>query len=145
MPRAGGKGGPRDHDFKRRHTNRRAASWIIALAVCGWLLSHSVYADVTGFNLASGNFSQNWTNIGLITANDNWSGVPSIVGFRGDSLAGDDGDESADRGWDRGVVNVIANQKVRNRTGGVTEFQIADPTIALQGPGPRMRPTSSCT
>jgi len=26
-------------------------------------------------------FSQNWVNTGLITTNDNWSGVPGIVGF----------------------------------------------------------------
>ena len=30
------------------------------------------------FNLASGSLTQDWSNTGLITANDNWSGVPSI-------------------------------------------------------------------
>jgi hypothetical protein len=29
-------------------------------------------------------FSQNWTNIGMITVSDNWSGVPGICGYRGD-------------------------------------------------------------
>ncbi|HXH69268.1 MAG TPA: hypothetical protein VNI60_02865, partial [Pyrinomonadaceae bacterium] len=28
-------------------------------------------------------FSQNWTNTGLITTNDDWSAVPGIVGFLG--------------------------------------------------------------
>ena len=31
-------------------------------------------------------FSQDWTNAGLITINDDWSGVPSIIGYRGDGL-----------------------------------------------------------
>ena len=29
--------------------------------------------------LASGNLTQNWSNAGLITTNDDWSGVPSIT------------------------------------------------------------------
>ncbi|MBK8425636.1 MAG: hypothetical protein IPL27_06455 [Lewinellaceae bacterium] len=33
-------------------------------------------------------FSQNWTNTGLITVNDDWSGVPGIQGRRGDGLTG---------------------------------------------------------
>ena len=36
-------------------------------------------------------FSQAWTNTGLITANDDWSGVPGIVGFRGDDLTASTG------------------------------------------------------
>ncbi len=32
-------------------------------------------------------FSQNWSNTGLITANDDWSMVPGIVGFLGDYAA----------------------------------------------------------
>ncbi len=31
-------------------------------------------------------FSQNWTNINLITVDDDWSAVPGIVGFRGDDI-----------------------------------------------------------
>ncbi|MBK9528384.1 MAG: hypothetical protein IPO41_08700, partial [Acidobacteria bacterium] len=40
-------------------------------------------------NLASGNFSQNWSNTALITTNDDWSGVASIMGYRGDGLSND--------------------------------------------------------
>ncbi len=36
------------------------------------------------FSLAAGNLTQNWSNAGLITSNDDWSGVPSIVGYLGD-------------------------------------------------------------
>ena len=84
-------------------------------------------------------FSQNWSNVGLITANDNWSGVTSIMGYRGDDITtavGIDpqtllaGDDAAP------VVDVNANQSNpnTNTTGGVTEFDgIANPVVALQG------------
>ena len=42
--------------------------------------------DATYHILANGNFSQDWSDTSLITTNDDWSGVPSIVGFRGDGL-----------------------------------------------------------
>ncbi|MFN0278122.1 MAG: hypothetical protein ACKVRN_05905, partial [Pyrinomonadaceae bacterium] len=31
-------------------------------------------------------FTQDWTNAGLITVDDDWSGVPGIIGYRGDDL-----------------------------------------------------------
>ena len=31
-------------------------------------------------------FAQNWTNTGLITTDDDWSGVVGIMGYRGDGL-----------------------------------------------------------
>ena len=36
--------------------------------------------------LASGDFSQDWSDSGQITANDDWSGVVAIVGYRGDDV-----------------------------------------------------------
>jgi len=44
------------------------------------------HADQTFFNLSGGNFSQNWSNTGLITTSDDWSGVGSIEGYRGDDM-----------------------------------------------------------
>ncbi|HKP70013.1 MAG TPA: hypothetical protein VJV05_12065, partial [Pyrinomonadaceae bacterium] len=46
------------------------------------------YADLVAQTLP---FSQNWTNTGLITANDTWSGVPGVIGYRGDALTGSPG------------------------------------------------------
>src|SRR5687768_8115827 len=48
----------------------------------------TVLADSTYHDLCSGNFSQDWSNAGLITTNDDWSGVASIIGYRGDSITG---------------------------------------------------------
>ncbi len=90
------------------------------------------------FDLSSGDFSQNWTNIGLITADDNWSGVPYIIGYLGDIDAGSttNVDPRTLTGAALGAVDVIANQTNPNiLNGGVAEFHIADPVVALQGSG----------
>jgi uncharacterized protein len=106
------------------------------------LLFPSAYADSSVQALP---FSQNWTNAGLITTNDNWSGVPGIEGFRGDGLAGATAvdPQTVLAGDDPGVVDVNANQTNPNTfaTGGVSEFDtLANPTIALQGSGTARAP-----
>jgi predicted extracellular nuclease len=99
----------------------------------------------TAWNLATqGNFSQNWSNAGLITVNDDWSGVPSIVGYRGDGLTAATGtDPQAILVDGTPVIDVNANQTNPNTftTGGVTEFALADPTIALAGSGTAAAPS----
>ena len=40
--------------------------------------------NATYHPLAGGPFSQNWSNANLIPSNDDWSAVPSIIGYRGD-------------------------------------------------------------
>lgn len=84
-------------------------------------------------------FSQNWSNPALITATDNWGGVPGITGYRGDDLTtatGTDPQTIVADGTST-PINVIANQANPNITnGGVAEFDgIANPTVALQGSG----------
>jgi predicted extracellular nuclease len=89
--------------------------------------------------LASGSLLQNWTNTGLITGNDDWSGVPSIQGFLGDIDAGTptDVDARTRTAATLGALDAIANQSNPNTltNGGVAEFELADPTIALNGSG----------
>ena len=85
-------------------------------------------------------FSQNWTNTGLITTNDDWSAVPGIVGFRGDDAAiTTAGIDPRTILVDRSTpVNVLANQANPDTvtTGAVAEFDaIPNPTVALQGSG----------
>jgi cysteine-rich repeat protein len=83
-------------------------------------------------------FSQDWTNAGLITANDNWTNVPGITGYLGDDSTHQVPDINA------GTVvapfsNVDVNANQSNpstfTSGGVAEFAIANPTVALQGSG----------
>ncbi len=103
----------------------------------------------TAFSLASGNFAQDWTNAGLITVNNDWSGVASIVGYRGDGVVGATGVDPRTitaAATSAVVVNVIANQSsVALNTGGVAEFDgIANRTIALQGSGTARAPSIVC-
>jgi hypothetical protein len=131
---------------------KRVVSGIASVAstlVVLCLTSTGVRADTTPFNLASGNFFQDWSNINLITANDNWSGVPSIVGYLGEySAANPEGVNPATltgtlTDLSLATVDVIANQTSPNTltAGGVAEFHSLDPgslaannpTIALQG------------
>jgi len=104
-------------------------------------------ADTSLWSLQTngGLFTQDWSNIALITTNDDWAGVPSITGFRGDdATAGTAVDpqtivsSSYSTFPTPGVIDVNANQLNPNTfsTGGATEFdQIADPSVALTGSG----------
>ncbi len=85
-------------------------------------------------------FSQNWTT-NLITANDDWSPIPGIVGFLGDYTAasptGVDPRSLLDP-FAAVAVDVIANQTNPDTlaNGGVAEFDvITNPSIALNGSG----------
>lgn len=86
-------------------------------------------------------FSQNWTNIGLITANDDWSGVPGIQGFQGNDITTATGADPRTLLADGGgtTLDVIANVANcdTNTAGGIAECEGAggNPTIALQGSG----------
>ena len=121
---------------------------VLSLAVlCLLVLQHLlllspqiVKADNTPQSLP---FSQDWSNTGLITTDDNWSGVPGITGYRGDGLAGGTGvDPQTILGEGTLVVDVNANQTNPNTftTGGVAEFQLSNPTVALQGSGTARAP-----
>jgi hypothetical protein len=101
----------------------------------------TVKADGVYFSLAVGTpLTQNWTNTGLITTNDDWSGVPSINGYTGDVSPNNtnDADPRTLLTDLSAAIDVNANQANPNtfNTGGVTEFDgIANPTIGLQGSG----------
>jgi hypothetical protein len=106
----------------------------LAVALAG--VSFDSRASLVYYDLSTGNFSQDWTNTGLITTNNDWSGVPSIQGFGGDNALA--------TGTNPGLfvtplttLNVLANQTNPNTTsnGAVGEFAIANPTIAVQGSG----------
>jgi predicted extracellular nuclease len=84
-------------------------------------------------------YSQAWADAGQIVANDSWTGVPGVVGYLGQDITTATGanpqtllTESASAT----DVDVIANQTNTGITnGGVAEFAILDPVVALQGSG----------
>lgn len=92
----------------------------------------------TYFSLSSGNFSQDWSDASLISANDDWNAVPSIVGYLGNGMVGSTtGADPRTVTGNSTDVDVIANQTSPNTltSGGVAEFQLGNPTVALQGSG----------
>ena len=108
--------------------------FVILALMMSALPIHIAQADNTPQSLP---FSQNWTNTGLITTNDDWSSVPGIIGYLGDDSS------TTATGIDPQTVltpfvtpDIIANQTNTGITnGGVAEFEITDPTVALQGSG----------
>jgi len=93
--------------------------------------------NATAHSLAGSNFSQDWSNTGLITTNNDWSNVPSIIGYRGEGLTSSIGADPQTLTADiSSSVYVLANKTNANlTTGGVGEFQLSNPVIALQGSG----------
>lgn len=112
---------------------KKIAIALTVLAISG--LSAAAGATTTVQTLP---FSQDWSNAGLITTNDDWSGVPGIMGYRGDDAAGVSATNPQTITADfSAVVDVNANNLNPNTfsTGGVTEFDIADDVVAVQGSG----------
>ena len=83
-------------------------------------------------------FEQDWSDATLITADDSWADVPGVVGYRGDGLASTGADPQDVVGEGAApVVDVNADEANPSTfsTGGVAEFAIGDPVVALQGSG----------
>jgi uncharacterized protein len=99
------------------------------LLSCGALVAH---ADNTAQVLP---FAQDWANPALITVSDDWSGVPGIVGYRGDDVTTLTGaDPQTLLGEGTVIVDVNAQSLGNNTTGGVLEIEAAG-TVAMQGSG----------
>jgi hypothetical protein len=130
----------------RKIVNRRyvACSAVAALSAgVGLLLGIPARADTTPWNLAAGNFFQDWSNLNLITADNDWAGVPSIVGYRGEYTAANP--EGVDPRTLTGTLtdlslaqpSVFANQTSPNTltSDGVAEFHTLDPdSVATDNP-----------
>ncbi|MFH0866053.1 MAG: lamin tail domain-containing protein [Bacteroidota bacterium] len=102
------------------------------------LLSGNALISQTYFDLSSGSFTQDWTNTGLITTNNDWSSVPGIIGYRGDGLTSSTGvDPQTVLADSLTVVNINANQTSPSTftSGGICEFEITNPVVAFQGSG----------
>ncbi|ARU40632.1 hypothetical protein CCB80_05545 [Armatimonadetes bacterium Uphvl-Ar1] len=107
---------------------------LIAAPLC---LATAASATTIAHDLSASDFTQDWSNNSLITLDDNWSGVASIMGYRGDGLATAAATDARTILADGSStpLDVNANQTNPNSftSGGVTEFQLTDSTIALAG------------
>lgn len=106
-----------------------------------FLLSSAAFAAHATSTPQTLPFAQDWSNTGLVTANDNWSGVPGIEGYLGQDITTTTGADPQALLAPSALANdldAIANQANPNTlsSGGVAEFDgIADPVVALQGSG----------
>src|SRR5262249_13895169 len=113
---------------------RRVISMRRAVQLFAKSLEERITPDNTPHYVAVSNFYQNWNDATLITANDNWSGVLSIVGYLGDDTFGEGVDPILIQS-PYSTIDVIANQGsiTALTTGGVAEFDgLTNPVIALQ-------------
>ena len=90
-------------------------------------------------------FSQNWSNTGQITTLNDWSGVPGIIGYRGDDLSTTIGIDPQTVIVDGSSTPVQVNPNSNDQTGtpttpttavngGIYEFDnLANPVVAMQG------------
>jgi hypothetical protein len=116
-------------------------SFFVAAAAIGIFHHSGIVRKVSANNTPQAlPFSQNWSNTGLITTDDNWSGVPGIVGYRGDDISTtiDVDLRTVTANGDGTPVDVNANRSDPDvfTTGGLAEFDgIANPVVAFQGSG----------
>src|SRR6478752_3262730 len=119
--------------------SRKRLTGAVALAVVASGLSllplAPAQADVSG-TISSFPYSQPWSDAGLITVNDNWSGVTGVQGYLGEDLTTATGTDPQTITADGGATStdVIANGATSSSAGGVLEAA-AEESIALQGSG----------
>ena len=109
---------------------------ILLLALGIWLLGAAPASAATA--PAAPPLLQSWADTGLISADDDWSHVPGTVGYRGDGLVTEPGVDPRTVVSDGSgtPVDVTANRTDPRAVGlssGVTEFELRDPVVAIQG------------
>ena len=67
----------------RRLSVRRTSSAVALVGLAAFGLAVPAAADTTPSGLP---FAQNWSDASLITTSNDWSGVPSVVGYSGAGL-----------------------------------------------------------
>jgi hypothetical protein len=124
------------------HPDRRRSTAVVLIAI--FMLTLIATAPVAADSTPqTPPFSQDWHDRNLISANDDWSGVPGIVGFLGQNITANSGADPQTLLTDSTATNdvdVMANLPEANITnGGVAEFDGAelfpDSVVALQGDG----------
>ncbi|MFT3828397.1 MAG: PEP-CTERM sorting domain-containing protein [Opitutaceae bacterium] len=90
--------------------------------------------------------TQDWSNTALLVSNDDWSalwdGSYGIIGYRGDALTGASAVNPQTVVGNSAVIDLNANRTDPDSFifGGVAEFELADPTVAMQGSGTAAAP-----
>ena len=86
-------------------------------------------------NLATSDFSQNWTGTSALLTTGSWSGIPSIIGYRGDGMTSNTATDPQTTLADGSgtPVDLINASTSGSNTGGIHEIE--NDVVALQGSG----------
>ncbi|MEZ5306765.1 MAG: carboxypeptidase-like regulatory domain-containing protein [Pyrinomonadaceae bacterium] len=132
----------RNSNFAQKFVKFSAFVFAVACVVLAVTLTlqEKTSADTTYFLLTPNDpLIQQWSDTGLITTDDDWSGVPSIIGYRGDGLASSAGTDPQTITADGSLtpIDVNANEPSTGlATGGIAEFDsLVNPVVAMQGSG----------
>jgi 5'-nucleotidase len=109
----------------------------LALAVTGSqvFVASPAQADVST-KIATFPYAQDWSNAGLITTNDSWSGVTGVQGYLGQDITTSTGTDPQTLTGESALpadTDVLANSSAAATSGGVVEVE--GDTIAIQGSG----------
>lgn len=110
----------------------------IILAVCVLIWPREVHVAQANTAPQPLPLQIDWSDTGLITSANDWSGVPGVMGYLGDRLGSKTEGVNPQNILVDGTnttVSLVPNQTNPNTLGGagVAEFEISDPTIGLSG------------
>lgn len=94
-------------------------------------------ADTSSHPLRAGSLTQNWMDAGLITVNNDWSQVPSIMGYLGDYTSSTpvNVDPRTLLNMDNTTISVVAQGTATASAGAVYELQNGNASVALHASG----------
>lgn len=105
--------------------------------LCLVMAAQPCLADSASHTLRASPLLQDWTNTNLITVNNDWSQVPSIMGYLGDYTTASpvNVDPRTLLSMNNTTVSVIAQGTATSSAGAVYELQSGNPTVALHASG----------
>lgn len=125
--------------------NKKIKSIAFLATLFSLVFAFTVFEETVSANrhyfglVGGGDLNQNWTDLSQITVDDDWSNVVSMQGYRGDGLVSATGVDPQTITADGHSTPLDVNANETNpdtfSTGGVAEFHITNPTIALKGSG----------
>ena len=120
------------------HVSRMCLAGTLVVGLVGSTLAVGAPAQADVSNKFTLPYAQDWSNAGLITTSNDWSGVTGVQGYRGDNLATAAADpQTVTADGSATPTNVTANNTgtlSTNTTGGIIEHEPSQ-AIALQGSG----------
>ncbi|MFO7322669.1 MAG: Calx-beta domain-containing protein [Chloroflexota bacterium] len=115
---------------------RSIAITLVLLLALFWHSAPDIaLADTSYIPVCTTPLNQNWSDPDLITVNNDWSGVPGIIGYKGVGLTLPGNRDPRDLLQPTAAtdeVHIIANVTPPNTAGGFFELELDDPVVAMR-------------